>query len=62
MPIFEYACDGCGEIVELRENDLDGQFHMDEIHGELVQCGPLRRKYTAPNLIGMPTRGPREEV
>jgi len=65
MVTYEYQCERCLEHFEYDHDPgagLDGQMHMEEIHGSLHECGPLRRVFTPPNLVNMPTRSKRNEM
>ena len=64
-PTYIYQCERCSQRFEIAHNSVhqgyDGQDHMLDVHGSLVQCGPLRRVFTPPNLVNMPTRSKRNE-
>ena len=65
MTTYIYRCERCNETMEIDHGSgasYDGQDHMLDVHGSLVQCGPLRRVFTPPNLVNMPTRSKRNEM
>ena len=65
MTTYIYQCERCRQRFEIHHDpnqSYDDQDHMLEVHGSLVQCGPLRRVFTPPNLVNMPTRSKRNEM
>jgi putative FmdB family regulatory protein len=55
MVLYEYKCDACGREWEDNERAMT--------LGRCIVCGKgeMKRRFSVPNLTGLPTRGSRRD-